>query len=98
MKDAAFERNDRCDDAAEWLPDPPRRMSFSRLAGPDHSLSVAGELTDSSKSPTLLPPPPLLVEADPETRLRVEELALISFSFSFSFSSKSMNILDRASL
>lgn len=60
------------------------------MTGPDHSLSVAALLAASSPSPALLRP------ADPETRLRVEELALASFSFSFSW--KSMKIRDRASL
>lgn len=68
---------------------------LSRAAGPDHSLSVGAELAESSRSPILLPRPPL-VEADPETKLKVEEFALMSFSFSFS--SKPMKILDRASL
>lgn len=86
--------NDRDDDP----PDPPRRLSrLSRLTGPDHSLSVAAELAESSKSPMLLPRPPL-VDAEPDMRLKVEELALISFSFSFSFSSKPMKIRERASL
>lgn len=71
----------------EWTPE-----------GPDHSLSVAGELAESSKSPALLLPPLPLVDADNDTRLRDDELALISFSFSFSFSSNPMNIRDRASL
>jgi hypothetical protein len=48
-------------------------------------------------SPALLLPPPL-VEAEPETRLKVEELALMSFSFSLAFSSKSMKMRDLASL
>jgi hypothetical protein len=69
---------------------------LSRAIEPDHSLSVAGELTESSKSSTLLNAVPPLVDADPDTRLRDEELAFISFSFSFS--SKPMNIRDRASL
>lgn len=71
-----------------------RRPSFlSRTTGPDHSLSVVGELTESSMSPALLVSPALVTE--PDVRLRVEELALRSFSF---FSSKPINILDRASL
>lgn len=93
LNGGALERKDREEE---------RLTSFlSRLIGPegpDHSLSVAGELTDSSISPMLLPPPPALVEADPDTRLSDEELALMSFSFSFSFSSNPIKILDRASL
>lgn len=64
--------------------------------GPDHSLSVAGELPDSSASPMLLPSPRPLIE-EPEARLREEELALKSFSFSLPFSSKPIKIRDRAS-
>lgn len=91
----AEERKDRDDDPAEFAPEPPRRMSFfSRPAGPDHSLSVAALLTESSRSPALLLPPPL-VDAEPETALNVDELALMSFSFSLAFS---MKIRDRASL
>jgi hypothetical protein len=45
-------------------------------------------------SPALLLPPPL-VEAEPETRLKVDELALMS---SLAFSSKSMKMRDLASL
>ncbi len=37
-------------------------------------------------------------DAEPETRLNVDELALISLSFSFDFFSKSRKIRDRASL
>lgn len=63
-----------------------RRPSFlSRTAGPDHSLSVAGELIESSRSPVLLVSPTLLV-TEPEVRLALEELALRSFSLTFSFS------------
>lgn len=80
-------------------PEPTRRFSRRSLpAGPDHSLSVAAELTDSSASPALLCP--ALVEPDPETRLIDDELALEPFStsFSLSFPSKPMNIRERASL
>lgn len=74
-----------------------RRPSFlSRTTGPDHSLSVVGELTESSISPVLLVSPALVTE--PDVRLTVEEQALRSFSFPRSFSLKSMNILERASL
>ena len=67
--------------------------------GPDHSLSVVGELVASSRSPGLLPPAALVeAEAEPDARLTDDELALSSFPFSFSFSSKSINILERASL
>lgn len=78
-------------------PAPLRPSLLSRVTGPDHSLSVGTELAESSKSPILLPRPPL-VEPDPETKLKVDEFALMSFSFSLSFSSKPMKILDRASL
>jgi len=74
-----------------------RPSRLSRTAGPDHSLSVAGELIESSNSPVLLVSPALLV-TEPEVRLALDELALRSFSFPFSFSSKFMNILERASL
>jgi hypothetical protein len=74
----------------------PCLLSFrSRVIDADHSLSVAGELTESSELSTLLRPVVPLVE-DPETRLREEELAFMSFSFSFS--SNPMKIRDRASL
>ena len=67
--------------------------------GPDHSLSVIGELASPSRSPALLPPPALVeVEADSDARLADDELALSSFPFSFSFSSNPMNIRERASL
>lgn len=87
------------------LPPPwplPRRTltSFlSRVTGPDHSLSVAALLTPESsrRSPEILLPPPL-VEAEPETSEKTEELALMSFSFSLIFSSKSMKMRERASL
>lgn len=76
----------------------PLRLSFlSRVTGPDHSLSVGTELAESSRSPMLLPRPPL-VEPEPDTRLKVDEFALMSFSFSLSLSSKPMKILERASL
>lgn len=86
-------------DDADALPGPPRLLSFllSRELDPDgtdHSLSVPGELTASSVSPTLLLPP-ALVEAE-SFRERVEELALMSLSFPFS--SKSMKMRDLASL
>jgi len=90
-------RNER-EDEAEALGGPPRLASFlSRELDPegtDHSLSVAGELAVSSVSPMLLLPP-ALVEAEP-SRLRVDELALISLSLDFSW--KSMNMRDLASL
>jgi hypothetical protein len=75
-----------------------RLLSFlSRTAGPDHSLSVVGELTDStSMSPVLLVSPALVTE--PEVRLIVDELALKSFSLHFSLSSKSIKMRERASL
>lgn len=96
---ALYDVFDDLRDRDDEPPDPPRRPSrLSRVTGPDHSLSVAAELAESSKSPILLPRPPPLVEAEPDTRLKVDEFALMSFSFSFSFSSKSMNIRDRASL
>lgn len=68
--------------------------------GPDHSLSVVGELVASSMSPALLPPAALVdAEAEPpDAMLADDELALNSFPFSFSFSSKPMNIRERASL
>jgi len=91
------DRNER-DDPADVLPDPERRGFSLRVAGPDHSLSVATELSESSISPTLPLSLPALVEAEPDTWLKVEELALISFSLAFSFSSKSMKIRERASL
>jgi hypothetical protein len=79
---------DRKDLDEDPLPTP-RLVSFlSLVIEPDHSLSVAGEPTESSKSSTLL------VEVDPEARLRDEELAFMSFPFSFS--SKSMNMRERA--
>lgn len=77
------------------MPDPFRRSFLLSLAiGPENSLSVGTVLIESSISPALLLPPPL-VDAEPETRLKVDELALISFSFFFS---KSKKIRDRASL
>ena len=92
------DRKDREDEPAELAPDPPRQPSFlSRVTGPDHSLSVAALLAESSMSPALLLPPPL-VDAEPEMRLNVDELALRSHSFSFAFSSKPMNMRERASL
>ena len=89
------DRNER-DDPADVLPDPERRGFSLRATGPDHSLSVATELSESSISPTLPLSLPALVEAEPDTWLKVEELALISFSLAFS--SKSMKIRERASL
>ena len=94
LYDAAEDRNDRTDEVVE--PGPLRPSFLSRLIGPDHSLSVGAELAESSRSPMLLPLPPL-VEPDPETRLNVEEFALMPLSFSF-FSSKPMKIRERASL
>lgn len=85
------------DDPAELAPEPFRRsFLLSRATGPENSLSVGTVLIESSISPLLLPPP--LVEAEPETRLNVDELALMSFSFSLVFFSKSRKIRDRASL
>lgn len=72
------------DDVAELFSE---RRASRMYDGLDLSLSAASELA-SSKSPALL--------AEPEVRLRVEELALMSFSLSFP--SKPMNILERASL
>lgn len=78
--------------------DAPRLISrLSRFTGPDHSLSVcAAELAESSTSPMLLRRPP---EADPEpeTRLKVDEFALIWFSNSLAFPSNPIKILERAS-
>lgn len=86
------------DEPTEFAPDPFRRsFLLSRATGPENSLSVGAVLIESSISPVLLLPPPL-VDAEPETRLNVDELALISFSFSLSFFSKSRKIRDRASL
>lgn len=64
------------------LPFPLARFPSFLVApvGPDHSLSVAGELA-SSVSATLPPALP-----DPEARLADDELALMSFSFPFSLS------------
>lgn len=74
-----------------------RLLSLLSRAGPDHSLSVVGELIDStSTSPVLLVSPALVTE--PEVRLIVEELALKSFSLPFSLSSKSIKMRERASL
>ena len=75
---------------------PRARLSRLSLEGPDHSLSVAAELAESSKSPMLLLPP--LVEPEPETRLKVDEFALMSLSFCLSLSSRSLKIRIRASL
>ena len=98
LNGGALERSD-LDDPAILLLDPVGLRSFlSRATGPDHSLSVAGVLTESSKSSILLLLHPPLVEADSDARLCVDELALISFSFSFSFSWKSINMRVRASL
>jgi len=97
LNGGALERSDLDADPVTLLLDPVcLRSLLSRVMGPDHSLSVAGVLTESSKSSILLLLRPPLVDADPETRLCVDELALMSFSFSFSW--KSMNIRDRASL
>lgn len=101
LNGSAAERKDREGDRT--FPDK-RWMSFlSRDVGPegpDHSLSVVGELVASSMSPALLPPAALVdPEAEPpEAMLADDELALSSFPFSFSFSSKPMNIRERASL
>jgi hypothetical protein len=92
----AFDLSDLEEEVADVLIGPPLLTSFlSRLIGPDHSLSVAAVLAESSKSSVLLPPPPL-VEADPETKLKVDELLFISLSLSFS--SNPMKIRERASL
>ena len=93
---ALNEAPDDLKDLTEDVVDPPPLPLLSRVTGPDHSLSVGAELAESSMSPMLLPRPPL-VDPDPETRLNVDELALMSLSFSF-FSSKPMKILERASL
>lgn len=74
--------------------DPDRRGFSLRVTGPDHSLSVATELSESSTSPTLPLSLPALVETEPDNWLKVEELALKSLSLS----SKSMKIRERASL
>jgi hypothetical protein len=67
LKGGALERSGL--DPVELLLDAVSLISFlSRVAGPDHSLSVAGVLMESSRSSILLLPPPL-VEADPEMRL-----------------------------
>jgi hypothetical protein len=101
LKAGAVERNDLDDEFPELFPEPPLRLpsflSRGIVIGADHSLSVAGVPTDSSRSSTELPPPPL-VEADPDIKLREEELPLRSFSLPFSFSSNPMNMRDRASL
>lgn len=94
LYDAPEDRIDRTEEFVD--PVPLRASLLSRFTGPDHSLSVGAELAESSMSPMLLPRPPL-VDPDPETRLNVDELALMSFSFSF-FSSKPMKIRERASL
>ena len=94
LKDAPEDLNDLTDEFVD--PGPLRLSRLSRVTGPDHSLSVGAELAESSNSPMLLPRPPL-VEPDPETRLNVDEFALMSFSFSF-LSSKPMKIRDLASL
>ena len=62
-------------------PEPPRRRSLLP-AGPDHSLSVAAEPTDSSTSPALLWP--ALAEPEPDTKLMDDEFALEFFSVSLS--------------
>ena len=94
MKGGAEERNERDEEVflGGW-----RDPFLSRGRGGECSLSVAGELAGSSTSPEILLPPPF-VEAEPETRLTDDELALKFFSLCFSFSSKSMNIRERASL
>ena len=74
LYDAPDDRNDRTD---EFVEPAPRRPL---LIGPDHSLSVGAELAESSMSPMLLPRPPL-VEPEPEMRLNVDELALMSLSY-----------------
>lgn len=94
LSDAPEDLRDLTEEVVD--PGPLRPSLLSRATGPDHSLSVGAELAESSRSPMLLPRPPL-VEPDPDTRLNVEEFALMSLSFSF-FSSKPMKILDLASL
>ena len=79
---ALNEAPDDLKDLTEDVVDPPPLPLLSRVTGPDHSLSVGAELAESSMSPMLLPRPPL-VDPDPETRLNVDELALMSLSFSF---------------
>lgn len=54
-------------DLDEDVVEPPLQSLLSLVTGPDHSLSVAAELAESSASPVLLRPP--LVEPEPETRL-----------------------------
>lgn len=94
LKDAPDDLRDLTEELVELGPLHPSLLS--RVTGPDHSLSVGTELAESSRSPMLLPRPPL-VDPEPDTRLNVDEFALMSFSFSF-FSSKPMKILDLASL
>lgn len=94
LKDAPEDLRDLTEEFVE--PGALHPSLLSRVTGPDHSLSVGAELAESSRSPMLLPRPPL-VDPDPDTRLNVDEFALMSFSFSF-FSSKPMKILDLASL
>jgi len=60
------DRSER-DDPADVFPDPERRGFSLRVAGPDHSLSVATELSESSISPTLPLSLPALVEAEPDS-------------------------------
>lgn len=100
LNGGAEERNDR-EDADVSFPEIRWTSLLSRDVGPegpDHSLSVVGEV-ESSRSPRLLPPAALVdAEADPDARLAEEELAASSFPLSFSFSSKSMKIRERASL
>jgi hypothetical protein len=96
LKGGALDRSDLDEDVAEAVPAPRLAVFFSVETEADHSLSVVGEPTDSSKSSRPLLPVPPLVEADPEATLREDELAFMSFPFSFSL--KSMNIRDRASL
>jgi len=88
----ADERTERVDEEADAWPEFWCRSPL--CAGPDHSLSVAGELEELSISPAL--PPPFFVL--PEAMLKDEELELMSLSLAFSFSSKPMKIRDRASL
>lgn len=101
LKGGAEGRRERDEDDADAFRERWRGSFFSRElgpVGPEYSLSVAGELAASSRSSAMLLPPSPLVEAEPDTRLRDDELALMSFSFSFSFSSNPMNIRERASL
>jgi hypothetical protein len=84
LNDGALDRNDLDDDA-------PRLVGSFLCA--ERSFSVMELLAKSSASPKLLPPPPPF-DADPEPKLMLDELALISLSFS----SKPIKMRDLASL